>query len=158
MTPGASSPLASIGHYVLPPNGRNHQQQEEQTRNDNHFPGHVPEALLIDFDTEPEANNSRNSNSSEGADVDRTFTAVQNVGRLLPFGITVEDERRSVFESTGSSNTSGATSPAVIASLQPQFSEYTDLHLLLSRLEGQNSDGADYDVNDICPTPRLSCD
>jgi len=123
------------------------QNRGQQTSNYTHGDVHVPEALLIDFDTELDSNNSGNS-SSIGDNMDLTSAAVENVGDLLSFSAR-EDEEGSVFESAGSSNTLNTASPVIE---RPQFSEYTDLDVLLSRLEGQNRNGADYDVRTICPT------
>jgi hypothetical protein len=126
------------------------QYHDDQTHNYIHGDRHVPEALLIDFDTDLEANDSL----IVGADVDRASAAVENGGDLLSLA-PAEDEQRSVFESTGSSNTSSAASPVITP---PEFSEYTDLDVLLSRLEGQNHNGADYDVRTVFPIVPHSCD
>lgn len=154
MTPGALSPVSVVGSGVPSFRGRGDDQHPSGQAHDRAGSnGRVPEALLIDFETEIEANHG----SSVGDDIDRTSAAVENSGDLLSSGLAAEDEQRSVFESTGSSNTSIATSP-VVASERPQFSEYTDLDILLARLERNDHNGTDYDVRDIRPPASSPCD
>jgi hypothetical protein len=122
---------------------RSHRQHDQIH---NHTDVNVPEGLLIDFETDLNSNN-RSSGTMGGGDVDGTAAVGEN-GTDFPIsspGSAVDDERQSVFESAGSSDTSSAASPVVAAPPPPQFSEYTNLDVLLSRME-ENHNGTNYDV------------
>jgi hypothetical protein len=147
MTPRVASPAAIVGNGLPSSVGimqnRSHRQHDQIH---NHTDVNVPEGLLIDFETDLNSNN-RSSGTMGGGDVDGTAAVGEN-GTDFPIsspGSAVDDERQSVFESAGSSDTSSAASPVVAAPPPPQFSEYTNLDVLLSRME-ENHNGTNYDV------------
>lgn len=105
----------------------------------------VPEGLLIDFDTDINTNTGSRSVTTQGGDMDRTTAAVEN-GDLSMSG-SLED-----MPSPGAANL------AVTTPERPQFSEYTDLDLLTSRLAVDGHDGSDYDVRTIRPSTTFFFD
>lgn len=149
MTPHVASPVATVGNGMPSSvgimQGWSHRRQQHHDQIHNHTDVNVPEGLLIDFETDLDSNNG--SGSTYGGDMDGTAAGDEN-GTDFPIpspGSAADDERQSVFESTGSSDTSSAASPVVTAPAPPQFSEYTDLDVLLSRME-ENQNGTNYDV------------
>jgi hypothetical protein len=147
--PHVASPVATVVNG-LPSSvgimqGWSHRRQQQHDQIHNHTDVNVPEGLLIDFETDLDSNNR--SGSTYGGDVDGTAAGDEN-GTDFPIsspGSAADDERQSVFESAGSSDTSSAASPVVTAPPPLQFSEYTDLDTLLSRME-ENQNGTNYDA------------
>jgi hypothetical protein len=56
------------------------------------------------------------------------------------------------------SSATAAASPAFTTPERSQFSEYTDLDLLASRLAVENHDGSDYDVRTVRPNSAFFFD
>jgi hypothetical protein len=147
-TPRVSPPVATAGNGLPPSAGvmQNQTHSQRQYGQIHNYAGvNVPEGLLIDFETDLDSNRS---NSIGGGDINRVAENGEDFLTSSPRS-TTDDERRSVFESAGSSDTSSAASPVIAAPYPPQFSEYTDLDVLLSRIE-ENQNGTDYDVRTIC--------
>ena len=110
--------------------------------------------MLIDFETDLDANNSRGIGSIREGDMVRVSTP-QNGGDLSIFAPGSAGERQSVFESVEGPNMSGANDPTVAAPERPQFLEDTDLDILLSRTEGENLNGDNYDVRTVCAVDSM---
>lgn len=105
-----------------------------------------PEALLIDFDTEVDLNSSA-SGAASGGIMDRTDVAVENGDLSDTSNISSMPHAEYQAIDVSREASGGSSVVEVPAPETLQFSEYTDLDFLVSRLEGENRNGSDYDVS-----------
>ena len=160
LTPGALSPIAAVGHSCLPSTHTVQNRRQGEIHDHTHGIGNVPEGLLIDLETDLDANNSGGSSSIGEGGTDRT-AAVENGRDFSNFSANSAD-RGSVFEINDGLHADGlhagsSTSAAAAAPERSQLSEYTDLDVLISRMEGENRNGSDYDVRTACPMASVLC-
>lgn len=143
MPPGATAPIAPLSVGNLHNAGAiqygNHGGSHSQTQ--------VPEALLIDFDTEVDANTSASESAFDGGAMNRTDVAVENGDFSESSSMSAGSREDLRIPGTLGQPPRATERSLTPAEPRPQFSEYTDLDLLLSRMEGDNQNGSDYDVS-----------
>jgi hypothetical protein len=152
LTPSASSPITAYGHSFLPSAHIVQNRSQGEIQDQIHSIGNVPEGLLIDLETDLDSNNSGGSSSIGEGRTDRTVTA----GNFSNVSANSAD-RGSVFEINDGLHVASSTSAAATAPERSQLLEYTDLDVLLSRMEDESHNGSDYDVRTACPAASVLC-
>lgn len=144
MPPGATSPVAPLSVANL--HAIQYQGEHCGHQGSSHSQPQVPEALLIDFDAEVEANTSESA--SECGDISQTDVAVNKNGDYSRSSSVSASSRRDRRAPDALGEGHRVSEPSLTtAEPRPQFSEYTDLDILLSGIQGDNQNGSDYDVS-----------
>ena len=139
--PGATSPVAPLSVPNLHAIQGEHWGHQEGS----HSQPQVPEALLIDFDTEVDANTGESAFG--GGDINRTDVAIEYGDFSRPWSMSAGSHRGR--RTPGTLREVHRVTEQSLTTEEPhsQLSEYTDLDILLSGMQGNNRNGSDYEVS-----------